>query len=54
MNALALIQKRLQTQQKIESYNRSVAYRGLKYEICEKNPEDTHGSFCYRGRTYTK
>ena len=54
MNALALIQKRLQTQQKVESYNRSIAYRGHAYDICKKEPEITHGSYCYRGRIYTR
>ena len=53
MNALAIIQKKLQREQKIQDYNRSVAYRGVKYEVCHENG-DTHGTFCYRGRTYVK
>ena len=52
MNTLNLIKKKLQAKQKIESYNRSIAYRGIKYEICQADSE-THGTFCYRGRTYT-
>ena len=53
MNTLALIQKRLQTQRKVENYNRSIAYRGVKYEPCS-NSEEAHGTFVYRGRTYNK
>ena len=53
MNTLALIQKRLQAQQKIEDYNRSIAYRGVKYDPVSKSKE-SHGTFVYRGRIYTK
>ena len=53
MNTLNLIKKQLQAKQKIESYNRSIAYRGIKYDICHKDTA-THGTFCYRGRTYTR
>ena len=54
MNALALIQKKLQAEAKAEAYNKSIAYRGVKYtpgngDACEK-----HGCFVYRGRTYSK
>ena len=54
MNTLALIQKKLQRQSKVEAYNRSIAYRGVRYTPCSENPKDTHGSFVYRGRTYNK
>ena len=53
MNTLNLIKKQLQAKQKIESYNRSIAYRGIKYDICHEDTA-TRGTFCYRGRTYTK
>ena len=53
MNALALIQSKLQNKNKVDSYNKSVAYRGVKYEVCNRS-EDTHGTFCYRGRTYVR
>ena len=53
MNTLALIQKRLQTQQKVENYNRSIAYRGVQYDPVS-NTDEVHGTFVYRGRTYTK
>ena len=53
MNTLNLIKKKLQAKMKIESYNRSIAYRGIKYDICHSD-SDSHGTFCYRGRTYTR
>ena len=54
MNTLTLIQKRLQTQAKVEAYNKSIAYRGVNYVPCDHTPAETHGTFVYRGRTYTK
>ena len=33
--------------------NRTIAYRGVSHEMCHEGSE-THGTFCYRGRTYTK
>ena len=53
MNHLAIIQRKLTKEQKVKDYNRSVAYRGVRYEVCHPRKE-THGSFCYRGRTYVK
>ena len=53
MNTLALIQKRLQQQNKVEAYNKSIAYRGVSY--VPSGPDAArHGTFVYRGRTYTK
>ena len=54
MNTLALIQQKLQRQSKIEAYNRSIAYRGVHYTPGSDNSQETHGSFVYRGRTYSK
>jgi hypothetical protein len=54
MNTLALIQKKLQRQSKVEAYNRSIAYRGVRYQPGSDQVKDNHGSFVYRGRTYTK
>lgn len=54
MNTLALIQKKLQRQSKVEAYNRSIAYRGVRYTPSSEESSDNHGSFIYRGRTYTK
>ncbi len=33
---------------------REVAYRGVHYDIPNRPEETTHGTFVYRGRTYTK
>jgi hypothetical protein len=33
---------------------REVAYRGVHYDMPNRPAEETHGSFVYRGRTYTK
>jgi len=55
MNALALIQKRLQKQHKVENYNRSISYRGVVYspeEVISNRTGDT--CYTYRGRTYCK
>jgi len=54
MNALTLIQKKLQTKAKAEAYNKSIAYRGVTYTPGSGDAADTHGTFVYRGRTYTK
>ena len=53
MNTLALIQRHLKTQQKVEDYNRSIAYRGVKYTPSNEVAE-AKGCFVYRGRTYCK
>ena len=53
MNTLALIQKALQRQAKVEAYNKSIAYRGVKYEPNNEKAEK-HGCYVYRGRTYCK
>ena len=33
---------------------REVSYRGVHYDIPNRPEETTHGSYVYRGRTYTK
>ena len=33
---------------------REVAYRGVHYDIPNRPEDETHGTFVYRGRTYTK
>ena len=33
---------------------REVAYRGVHYDMPNRPNEETHGTFVYRGRTYTK
>jgi hypothetical protein len=54
MNTLALIQKNLKHQQKVEAYNRSIAYRGVSYNPGCNKSDETHGTFVYRGHTYNK
>ena len=54
MNTLALIQKRLQAQFKVETYNKSIAYRGVKYTPGTGDAAGHEGTFVYRGHTYTK
>jgi len=54
MNTLALIKKNImQARALADAQVHVTKYRGLD---CEANVEgaDTHGTFCYRGRTYTK
>ena len=54
MNALAIIQKQIKKAAALHDARISHStYRGVKYEVCSSNDE-THGTFCYRGRTYTK
>ena len=33
---------------------REAAYRGVHYDVPNRPQEETHGTFVYRGRTYTK
>ena len=33
---------------------REVTYRGVHYDVPNRPEEETHGTFVYRGRTYTK
>ena len=54
MNALALIQEKLQRKAKVDSYNKSIAYRGVNYTPCSGDTAEKHGCYVYRGRTYTK
>ena len=54
MNTLALIQKKILENRRLSDARITVTkYRGV---VCEVHQEDTesHGTFCYRGRTYTK
>ena len=54
MNTLALIKKQIEKQSAIhDAQITHTAYRGVEYQVCEC-PEERHGTFCYRGRIYTK
>jgi hypothetical protein len=54
MNTLALIQKKIQDARRLSDAQLTVTrYRGIDCKVHQKG-EETHGTFCYRGRTYTK
>ena len=54
MNALALIQKKIQDARRLSDAQLTVTrYRGVTCNVHQQAPE-THGTFCYRGRTYVK
>ena len=54
MNTLTLIKKQIQKAAALhDAQITATAYRGVQYE-CKQAGEETHGSFCYRGHTYTK
>ena len=53
MNTLALIKEALTRQAKVEAYNKSIAYRGVKYTPSNEVAEQK-GCYVYRGRTYCK
>ena len=33
---------------------RETTYRGVHYDMPNRTPQDNHGTYVYRGRTYTK
>lgn len=54
MNTLALIQKKIQDARRLSDAQLTITkYRGIKCDINSIGNE-SHGSFCYRGRIYTK
>ena len=54
MNTLTLIKKQIQKASALHDAQIAMTtYRGVKYE-CQQSGEETHGTFCYRGHTYTK
>ena len=54
MNTLTLIKKQIQKAAALHDAQIAMtAYRGVQYE-CKQVADETHGSFCYRGHTYTK
>ena len=45
----------LRARKELESARiREVAYRGVHYDLPNRPEEETHGTFVYRGRTYSK
>jgi|TARA_A100001011_G_scaffold374426_1_gene434909 hypothetical protein len=55
MNTLNIIKKQIKKAAAL--HNAQIAhtsYRGVEYSICCEEPKETHGTYCYRGKTYTK
>ncbi len=54
MNTLNIIRKQIEKAAALHDAQIShTTYRGVKYE-CKQQGEEVHGTFCYRGRIYTK
>jgi hypothetical protein len=55
MNTLQMIKKQITKVSALhDAQINHTAYRGVEYDTrCVKSSE-THGTFCYRGRTYNK
>ena len=54
MNTLQLIKKQINKASAVhDAQITHTAYRGVKCEV-RKAGQESHGTFCYRGRTYTK
>ncbi len=55
MNTLNYIRKKIQKANALhDAQIYHTSYRGVEYDTrCVENKE-THGTFCYRGKTYTK
>jgi hypothetical protein len=54
MNTLKIIKKQIEKASALhDAQITHTAYRGVTYE-CHQPSEETHGTFCYRGRTYVK
>ena len=54
MNTLQLIKEQINKQSAVHDAQITLTkYRGVECEV-RKSGETPHGTFCYRGRTYTK
>ena len=54
MNTLTLINKQIEKAAALHDAQIAMTtYRGVKYE-CQEEGDQVHGTFCYRGHTYTK
>ena len=54
MNTLALIKKQINKAAALHDAQINITkYRGVECRVNEGS-EEAHGTFCYRGRTYTK
>ena len=55
MNTLNLIRKQIQKAAALhDAQITHTAYRGVEYDTRCVDSKESHGTFCYRGRTYSK
>jgi len=55
MNTLNLIKKQIQKAAALhDAQITHTSYRGVEYDTRCVESKETHGTFCYRGKTYTK
>lgn len=55
MNTLLLIKKQIEKASALhDAQITHTAYRGVDYDVNCAKQEETHGTYCYRGRIYTK
>jgi hypothetical protein len=55
MNTLNMIKKQINKASAVHNARvLHAAYRGVEYSTRCVESKETHGTFCYRGRTYTK
>ena len=55
MNTLNLIRKQIQKASALhDAQILHATYRGVKYDTRCVESKESHGTFCYRGKTYSK
>jgi len=55
MNTLNMIRKQINKAAALHDAQIShTSYRGVEYDTRCVESKETHGTFCYRGKTYTK
>jgi hypothetical protein len=55
MNTLQMIKKQIDKASALHNAQiLHTSYRGVEYDVHCENHGETHGTFCYRGRTYVK
>ena len=55
MNTLQLVKKQIQKASAVHNAQIThTAYRGVEYDTRCVESKETHGTFCYRGKLYTK
>ena len=55
MNTLTLIKNQIEKAASLhDAQIAHTSYRGVEYDTRCVESKETHGTFCYRGKTYTK